>query len=128
MTKDITPSTHSVTGIVIKTLALTSAVYLGLLGIGKWAAAQPTATPCQWGGTSSAECVCRSTDGRNRTCVNNGCVEPPNHSMMCYFHCDTLDGRSTYFIRGIDGAYFSSYEEMTRDPGSFAVWRRSQGY
>jgi hypothetical protein len=61
---------------------------------------QPDATePAQ---TTLSDCVCRSTDGRNGTCANNGCVEPENFSGTCYWACRDAEGNSVN-IRGRDG-------------------------
>lgn len=48
-------------------------------------------------------CGCFSSDGRNGACRNNGCVEPPNYHMTCFWECISHNGARVK-IRGRDGA------------------------
>ena len=54
-------------------------------------------------GQGLSYCGCRSSDGRNKTCQNNGCIEPPGYGKMyCYWRCQ-LPNRKIIKIRGRDG-------------------------
>lgn len=47
--------------------------------------------------------VCYSSDGRNRTCQNNGCVAPPGYGKMyCYWRIEDFNG-NIFKILGTTG-------------------------
>lgn len=56
----------------------------------------------RYAGQGLHSCACRSSDGRNEMCANNGCSEPPNFSGQCQWTCDDANGK-THVFRGRDG-------------------------
>ncbi len=59
------------------------------------------------------DCVCKSNDGRNGTCQQHGCVEPPRFGGTCYWDCYDAQ-KNTIWIRGRDGAIIRRGNRMLR--------------